>query len=239
MLRSLLIVTSAFIITALSSCCAVLLSFLPQSGKITRRIAHLWAKTLIFIARTKIEVRGRENIIGDKPQIFMANHQSDFDILIFLAAIPVDFLWIAKKELFQIPVFGRAMKNAGYIAVDRKDHRKAMKSVDEAAERLRSGISIASFPEGTRSKEGKLLPFKLGMFYLAIQTGFPIVPVTLIGSGMIMENKSFRVKRGKIIMVIDKPVVVTSYAADARGALMENVRNIIAANYERYHREIN
>src|SRR5574340_476809 len=100
MLRSTLIVSTAIFITGLLSICAIISTLFSKEGKASRRIAHLWARILLCIAGTKIRVIGLENIIPDRPQIFMANHQSDFDILIFLAAIPADFLWIAKKELF-------------------------------------------------------------------------------------------------------------------------------------------
>jgi 1-acyl-sn-glycerol-3-phosphate acyltransferase len=234
MLRSKLIVIAALIVTAVISLAAVLASLLFRKGHIVRRLAHLWAKILLFIAGTKVEIIGREHVIRGRPQIFMANHQSDFDILIFLAALPVDFLWIVKQELFKVPIFGSAMKRAGYISIDRQNHGKAMQSVAEAAECLRKGFSIATFPEGTRSKEGKLLPFKQGMFYLAIETGAPIIPITLIGSGTIMEKQSLTVNKGKITMVIDAPVEVSGYAIETRAVLTEAVRNIIAANYERY-----
>jgi 1-acyl-sn-glycerol-3-phosphate acyltransferase len=237
MLRSMLIVSAALFLTALTSLCAIVAAVFSPAGKASRRIARPWARVLLYLAGTKIEVIGMGNIITEKPQIFMANHQSDFDILIFLAAIPVDFLWIAKKELFRIPIFGQAMKKAGYISIDRRDPKQAMQSIDEAAEKLKEGISVATFPEGTRSRDGKLLPFKQGMFYLAVQAGVPIVPVSIIGSGKIMQKQSFRVNKGKIIMVIDKPVDVNGYTIETRSALMDRVRNIIAATYEKYQTE--
>ena len=205
MLRSIVIVPLAVIITFFLSAFVVVMDIFSPSQKRSRSVARLWAKILLRITGTKIHVIGLENVIPDKPQIFMANHQSEFDILIFLAVIPADFLWVAKKELFDIPVFGTAMKKAGYIAVDRKDHIRAMKSVEESAQRLKEGMSIATFPEGTRSREGKLLPFKQGMFYLAIQTGAPITPVSIIGSGRIMPTKTLKINKGHIDIVITKP----------------------------------
>jgi 1-acyl-sn-glycerol-3-phosphate acyltransferase len=212
----------------------VVINIFSTAEKHGRRIGCLWAKLLLYISGVKIEIFGAENIGSGKPHMIMANHQSDFDILICMAGIPVDFIWTAKKELFRIPVFGKAMRAAGFIEIDRQDHEKAIKNLDRAAEKLREGISVAAFPEGTRSRDGRLLPFKAGMFYLAIQTGVPIVPVTIIGSGKIMSAKSWQVNRGEIIMVIGKPIDVSVYTIETRAELMEKVRDIIAGNLLKY-----
>jgi len=234
MFHSVVIVALAVCITALTSACIVVINIFSAAERLSRRIGCRWAKILLFISGVKIEIIGTENIVPGKPQILMANHQSDFDILICMAGIPVDFIWTAKKELFRIPVFGKAMRMSGFIEIDRQDHAKAIKSLAQAAGKLQEGISLAAFPEGTRSRDGKLLPFKQGMFYLAIQTGVPIVPVTIIGSGRIMSKKSLHVNRGEIIMVIDKPIDVSGDTIETRAPLMEKVRDIIAANQEKY-----
>lgn len=236
MIRSIFVVTMAVIVTAFLSGVVVILSLFPSSGMMSRRIARFWAKILLCLSRIKVEVIGRENVTTERPQIFMANHQGDFDILIFLAHIPVDFLWTAKKELFHVPVFGRAMRKAGCVEIDRQDREKAMKGLEVAAEKINKGISIATFPEGTRSRDGKILPFKQGMFHIAIQTGVPIVPITIIGSDKIMPKGSLKVSRGEIIMVIDKPVEAGDYTIESRAALIEKVREIIVANHEKYQK---
>ena len=164
----------------------------------------------------------------------MANHQSDFDILIALGHIPGQFRWIAKKELFHIPVFGTAMKTAGYIEIDRQNHEKAMQSLDEAALRIREGKSVMSFPEGTRSRNGEIKDFKQGIFHLAIKSGVPIIPVTIIGSGQIMPKRSLKITPGKVKLVIDKPVDVTSYTIENRHELINKVRKVIIKNYDQW-----
>jgi 1-acyl-sn-glycerol-3-phosphate acyltransferase len=234
MLRSIIIVAAALCITALTAACVVVVNIFSTAEKHGRRIGRRWAKILLALSGVKIAIIGTENIVSGKPHILMANHQSDFDILICMAGIPVDFIWTAKKELFRIPVFGKAMRASGFIEIDRQDHEKAIKSLAQAAAKFQEGISVASFPEGTRSRDGQLLPFKQGMFYLAIQTGIPIVPVSIIGSGKIMSKKSWQVNRGEIIMVIDKPVDVSGYTIETRASLMEKVRNIIAVNQGKY-----
>ena len=162
----------------------------------------------------------------------MANHQSDFDIFIVLAHVPVQFRWLAKKELFHIPIFGPAMRTAGYIEIDRQNRERAFKSLDEAAEKIGQGKSVMTFPEGTRSRDGRMKPFKQGTFYLAIKSGAPIIPVSIIGSGEIMPKRSLQVNPGRIIMAIDKPIPVTGYTIETRSELIERVQSAILRNYD-------
>ena len=236
MIRSALIVTLGVAITGFMSFWCIIISIIPNSENRIHKIAKLWAKILLLMSNTKVEVIGVENILRGKPQIFMANHQSDFDILIILAHIPGQFRWIAKKELFHIPVFGAAMKAAGYIEIDRHNHEKAMQNLDEAALRIREGKSLMSFPEGSRSRDGGIKTFKQGIFHLAIKSGVPIVPVSIIGSGEIMPKRSLKVTPGKVKLVIDKPIDVKNYTIENRHELIDQVRKVIIKNYD-YWRE--
>ena len=161
----------------------------------------------------------------------MANHQSGFDILIVLAYLDTYFAWIAKQELFNIPVFGNALAKTGSIAIDRKNFVRAMRSIHDAARRIREGKSVMTFPEGTRSMDGQIHPFKKGVFHLALQAGVPIVPVTIIGSGEIMPTKSLRVHPGKVILVIDKPIDVTGYTEETVDELLNRVYDVVASHY--------
>jgi len=236
MIRSALIVTLGVMITAFFSFWAVVFSLLPNSENRVHKVANIWAKILLLLSNTKVEVIGKENIIQGRPQVFMANHQSDFDILIALGHVPGQFRWIAKKELFNVPIFGAAMKNAGYIEIDRNNHEKALRSMEEAALRIREGKSVMTFPEGTRSRNGEIKPFKQGTFHLAIRSGVPIVPISIIGSGQIMPKRSLKVKPGRVKLVIGKPMEVKNYTIETRRELIEKVRGIIISNYN-YWRE--
>ena len=234
MIHSALLVTLGVAITAFMSFWSVVFSVFPAADNKIHRVARLWARMLLLLGDTKVKVIGPENILFGKPQIFMANHQSDFDILIALAHIPVQFRWIAKKELFAIPIFGAAMRSAGYIEIDRSNREKAIRSIDEAALRIRSGKSVMTFPEGTRSRDGHIKAFKQGAFHLAIQSGVPIIPVTIIGSGRIMPKRSLRIKPGQIKMIIGKPIDVKHFTIDKRHELIEIVRNEIILNYNEW-----
>ncbi len=237
MIRSALLVTLGVAITAFFSFWAVVFSFFDNAENNVHKIANLWGKILLLICNAKVEIIGKENILRSKPQIFMANHQSDFDILIVLAHIPGQFRWLVKKELFNIPVFGTAMKGAGYIEIDRNNREKAMQSLDQAALSIRNGKSIMAFPEGTRSRSGEIKPFKQGTFYLAIKSGVPIVPISIIGSGEIMPKRSLKIKPGRIKLIIDKPIDVKNFTVENRQELITKVRNTIIKNYDCWRAE--
>jgi 1-acyl-sn-glycerol-3-phosphate acyltransferase len=232
MIRSALLVMLAVAVTAFMSVCALLFPLISPGESKAHKIGNLWAKTLLWLTHIRVNVIGRENVLMNRPQIFMANHQSDFDILIVLAHIPGQFRWIVKKELFKIPIFGKAMKSAGYIEIDRQNHEKAMKSMEEAAQKIREGKSVMTFPEGTRSKDGTIKPFKQGMFHLAIQAGVPIVPISIIGAHEILPKRSLKIKPGRITMIIGRPVDVSGYTIETRSTLIERVRGIIIRNFE-------
>ena len=232
MLRSFLMVIIAIAVTAFMSTCAFLFPLISPGENKAHKVANLWARMLLWLTSTRVNVIGRENVLLGKPQIFMANHQSDFDVLIVTAHIPGQFRWIAKKELFKIPIFGKAMRSAGYIEIDRQNHEKAMKSLDEAAQKIREGKSVVTFPEGTRSKDRTIKPFKQGLFHLAIKAGVPIVPISIIGAHEIMPKRTLKFRPGKITMIIDRPVDVSGYTIETRGELIERVRGIIVRNFE-------
>jgi 1-acyl-sn-glycerol-3-phosphate acyltransferase len=232
MFRSAILITLGAAITAFVSFFIVVsYPVLPRGERTVHKLAILWARILLWISSVKTEVVGRENILHDRSQIFMANHQSGFDILIVLAHIDTYCAWIAKKELFSIPVFGDAMRKAGYLPIDRKNFVRAMRSISDAARIIREGKSVMTFPEGTRSMDNQIHPFKKGVFHLALKAGVPIVPVTIIGSGDIMPKKSFRLHPGKITMVIDKPIDVSGYSEETIDELLNRVYEIVASHY--------
>lgn len=231
MIHSALLVTLGAVITVFMSFWAVVFSVFPNADNNIHKVASLWANSLLLLCNIKANVVGKESILHGKPQIFMANHQSDFDVLLALAYIPVQFRWIAKKDLFAIPLFGAAMRSAGYIEIDRNQRENALRSFEEAALRIRAGKSIMSFPEETRSRDGEINVFKQGLFHLAIKSGVPIIPVSIIGSGRIMPKRSLRIKPGRITIVIGESIDPSTFATENRHELIEKVRNEIIKNY--------
>ena len=155
--------------------------FSSQGQDILHNLGRLWSKILFLTARVNLAVEGQDNI-PEGPAVFASNHQSQFDIPALYLAIPIQFRFVVKKELFKIPLFGLAMRRAGYVPIDRSGGKKAVSSLREAALRIRSGTSVVVFPEGTRSPDGRLLPFKSGALLLALKAEVPIVPIAIKGS---------------------------------------------------------
>jgi 1-acyl-sn-glycerol-3-phosphate acyltransferase len=221
-------------LTFLFALSAILCSFFDRSGGIYHRHARLWSRVALRLAGVTVEVAGADKVPVGTPVIFMSNHQGNFDILALFRAIPCRFAWIAKEELFRVPVFGHSMARAGYVPLDRSaGGRKALKSMDNAAALIRNGRSVVVFPEGTRTPDGELLPFKQGGFLLAGKAGVPIVPITINGSMQINPKNHLELYPGTIRVRFDDPVPTAGTAGKDRERLMEQVRLAIDAGLER------
>jgi 1-acyl-sn-glycerol-3-phosphate acyltransferase len=181
-------------------------SLINASGNWIHILGRLWAGIIIKTSGVNIEVQGHEHIPVEKPVVFACNHASQYDIPVVLEALPVQFRFVVKKELFKIPLFGFALYHAGYIPIDRSGGKAAMISLQKAAKRVKKGIPVVIFPEGTRSPDGRLMPFKMGGILIAIKAGCPIVPVAINGSHKVLPKGSIRIRPGRIRMTIGLPV---------------------------------
>lgn len=233
MLRAYLYLTVFIPLTFLLALSAILFTFIDSTGRIYHLHAKLWGRLGLWLAGADLEVIGREKVPTEGPVIFMSNHQGNFDILSLFLAIPRPFSWIAKEELFTIPVFGDSMRRAGYIPLDRSDGRRALKSIEAAAVKIRNGQCVVIFPEGTRTPDGNLLPFKRGGFLLASKAGVPIVPLTINGSAKINPCKRLELYSGKITIRFAEPISPVEGGGVHRDLLMEQVRTAIAAGLDR------
>lgn len=179
-------------------------------------------------SKTTLFVTGRELLTPGASYVFMSNHESWLDIPAMFAAVPSGLRMVSKIELMKLPVVGQAMLNAGFIAVDRRNRNKAIRQLEHAKDRLRSGLSIWIAPEGTRSRDGSLLPFKKGGFHLARDLGKPIVPVYIEGAAQVMPSDSLWVYPNKSITVhFCEPIPTTSYDRSNTTELIEVVREAI------------
>ncbi|MBI5483300.1 MAG: 1-acyl-sn-glycerol-3-phosphate acyltransferase [Deltaproteobacteria bacterium] len=233
MLRAYLYLAVFIPLTFLFSVSSFISTLFDGSGRAYAWHARLWGRLALGLAGVKVSLGGAEHI-PDGPVIFMSNHQSSFDIPALLAAMPRRIHWIAKKELFDIPVFGQSMRRGGYIPLDRGDGRKALQSMDAAAATIRQGKSVVMFPEGTRTVDGKLLPFKRGGFILARKAAVPVIPVTINGSGKVNPAGRIRLYSGDIRIVLHPPVSVPGdlKKSETESWMMENVRKSIEAALE-------
>ena len=197
----------------------------------TGKLIKMWARWVIWSTGIQYEIDGLDNLNLDKQYIFMSNHESALDIVLGVAAIPSNLVFLAKKELFRVPVFGWAMEAAGMIKIDRQNPEIARKSVSEAVETLmHSSFSTLIYPEGTRSNGEELLPFKKGGFILAIRTQLPVVPITILGAGNVLPKGTLTIKKSHIKMIIDNPIPTLEMDINDKDQLLQDCRKIINQN---------
>ena len=232
MIRTLYITVWVVFATLVLGLTVMILSFFVKSGDPMHRIARFWGRSILVVSRIKVTVEGLSRIDPKRPYIYMPNHQSNFDIPVLLGHLTVQFRWLAKMELFRIPIFGHAMRKAGYISIDRNNRKSAIKSLERAAEKIKNGVSVLIFPEGTRSQDGTIRPFKKGGFIMAIDSGVPIVPVIINGTRAIMSKGKLRVNPGQIRLLIHEPIDTSTYTRETKDALMQRVRHAICDNFE-------
>lgn len=211
----------------------IFLTLFDRSGRLMHFYTSVpWARVILRVCGIKVYVKGLDNVDSHEPGIYVANHQSYFDIFALLAYLPVDFRFILKQELMKIPLLGFTLRRAKYIAIDRDDPKKAVKGMNEAAEMVRNGGSVLIFPEGTRSIDGRLQPFKRGGFHLALKSGCALVPVAIINSRNIVPKGSLRINRGTFGMNIGKPIPVNGYKKRDMNQLMMRVREAIISQMD-------
>jgi 1-acyl-sn-glycerol-3-phosphate acyltransferase len=229
-LRGLLIADPAIILATLFfGITSYAASFFDPLERKQARLAQLWARTVLFASGIKVIVEGLEHIDPAGSYIFIANHLSYIDTPTVLANIPVQFRFLAKLGLFQIPLLGGHLKRGGHIPVPRSDPRGSVKTMQTAAEVInKKRISLLVFPEGGRSHDGILKTFKEGGAYIAIRAGVPVVPTVLIGTQVILPYGVGIVEAGTVKLRILRPITTHDLTLKDRGALSKRLRELIA-----------
>jgi 1-acyl-sn-glycerol-3-phosphate acyltransferase len=198
--------------------------FFPTS-KFVYYITVSWGKFCNYIFLINVKITGLEHLDPKQSYVFTANHQSMFDILAVYGWIPYAFRWIMKMELRKTPFIGKASEASGQIFVDRSNPIAAKHSMEKAAEKLTDGISVFFFPEGTRTKTGKIGKFKRGAFLLAMELKLPVVPVTI--SGSYDRNRGLKMTPGIIKMTVHPPIDVTKYTIEQSSELLRTTQEIV------------
>ena len=224
--------TAAFI-SIVSAIAELLLIWLDRKrGRVFHAIARGWARAVLAVCSVRVTVRGLEKVDLSRNYVYVSNHASMFDIPAILAGIPDQIRIIYKRELDVIPFFGWGLRYGSYIGIDRGRGSRAVKSLEEAVEKIRSGASVLMYAEGTRTLDGKLQPFKRGAFNLALKAGIPVVPLTVNGSFSILPKHSVSVRPGRVELVLEAPIPVPpGEGRDAELRLMEDVHAAIARHY--------
>jgi 1-acyl-sn-glycerol-3-phosphate acyltransferase len=228
--RTIMLYSTALLATTVlggSVIVAALFGVKHKPNGIYDKVPRWWSAAVLWAAGIKVRVHGMENVAGGEPHIFAANHVSWFDVPALAKVLP-RYKFVAKAELFKVPIFGPAMRAAGMVEIQRDNRKAAFGAYEVAAERIRAGISVVVFPEGTRGHEYPLRPFKKGPFVLAIAAGAPIIPIIIHGTIEVMRRSSLWVHPGTIDIHLLEPVVTSSVDYDHREALMQTVRTRMA-----------
>jgi 1-acyl-sn-glycerol-3-phosphate acyltransferase len=208
---------------------ATLVSWIPPRGSWMFGLARIWSRCLLAASGVRVQTHYAAELQPGASYVFLSNHQSLFDIPALLATCPGQVRFMAKRSLFRIPIFGWALAAGGFIPIDRGDRRTARQSFATATARLRGGVSILLFPEGTRAMTGTLLPFQRGGFLLALKTGLPIVPVGIQGSRAVQRRGNWAIRPGEIVVRYGAPLRPADYGLRRKGELIAEVRRQVAS----------
>lgn len=197
---------------------------------VCQRLPRRWAELLLRWSGVRVVLEGEEHIDPAVPQVLVTNHVSWFDVLVLTARLPGPYVFVAKKEISRVPFFGRAVRACGHIFIDRRDHASAMESLDAARESLeRRRPTIIMFPEGTRSADGALGPFKKGAFVLAIQARVDVVPAAITGSREIMRKGSLLIHSGTVRVRFGESIPIARFQMGERDELARTSWEAVAA----------
>lgn len=219
--------TGTFAVIVGTITCAVFAmatSWLPRGGDWTFRAARLWSRWLLSWSWAGVESGFEERLDPKQGYVFLANHQSMYDVPALIVGVPGQARFLAKRSLFRIPIFGWALAMGGFVPVDRADRAASRETFRIAIERLQAGKSLILFPEETRSRDGELLPFKRGGVLMALKTGFPIVPVGIHGTMNVRHRDSWTIRPGKIRVRYGQPISVEGLEVSDSRQLQEQVR---------------
>ena len=228
MIKAFFLFPISFVLSVLAFVCIPF----DKKGDFFRWCPWTWSKCILWTYGINVIVQGLENIDRRQPYVFVSNHASMFDIPTVLVALNGNVNMVFKKELTRIPVWGWALRFGPFIMIDRSNPRDALASIERAAQTIRSGQSVILFPEGTRTYDGSLQPFKRGAFTLAAKSRVPVVPMTINYTYGIMPKGSFHVKKADISVVLEKPIPTIGLETKTdEMELSEQVRKAIEKHY--------
>ncbi len=193
-------------------------------------MSRVWARIILTATGVRVTIQGKEKIKKGQTYIIISNHQSHFDGPVIAQTLGIQFRWVAKKELLNIPIFGHCLYACGNIFIDRSNRESALRSIETGIQELPEGVGVMFFAEGTRSANGRLGRFKKGGFTAALQTGLPILPITVNGSAKALPKESVVFSSSKIDVIVGDPIETTEYTHEQIDALMEKTRDAIGSN---------
>ena len=209
-------------------------SLFQSSGRFAHWCARSWSRLILATTGVHVEVSGLERLESDRAYVFVANHQSIYDIPIVFWSLPYQIRIIAKESLGRFPFLGWHLRRTGHILVDRRHPNRAA-IFGRASKLMKDGLSLIVFPEGTRSRDGRVAPFKGGSFYLALEAELPVVPISIVGSRRVMLKGRLATCPGRVKLIVHAPIDTTGLAGGdprAARAFAARVREVIAPDAE-------
>lgn len=205
---------------------AVLVAVIAGPRAASIYVGKAWARLIGWLTPIRVKVEGAEHIDPAQTYVVVSNHASQYDIIVIYGWLMIDLRWVMKQELRKLPGLGIACEKVGHIIVDRSDPEAAKRSINEALGRIGDGVGILFFPEGTRSLDGRLKPFKTGAFRIAVDEGLPLLPITLSGTREVLPAKTLRIFPGRVRLVVHPPI---DPAGKRLRPLMAQTRDVIAS----------
>jgi len=229
MLRGLLTLATVVVATLVFGTATVVFGLVAPRANAGNRMTRMWSRVILAVAGIRPSYEGLEHAAGTAPRIFLANHLSSVDIWVVAIPLPDTCRFVAKRSLFWIPFLGQAMWVAGFIPIDRGDRSQAIASLARAAARIRAGASVILFPEGTRSRTGKLAAFKKGAFHLALEVKVPVVPIAISGTFELFKPRSIVVRPGRVRVRFFPPIEPARHGPEGLRPSWTDVRRTIAS----------
>ncbi|MGK2925947.1 MAG: lysophospholipid acyltransferase family protein [Lysobacterales bacterium] len=225
----LLFLPLAIVMTVVFSMLTVIFAWLVNPNFASRVFGGAWARVVASLTPIRIVIEGAEHAQSDRSYVVASNHQSIYDILVIYGWLRLDLKWVMKQELRKMPAIGIGCEKAGHIFVERRNPKQAAAAITAALERLGDGIGIMFFPEGTRSPDGRLLPFKKGAFRTAIDQQIPLLPITLVGTRDVIPARTLRLFPGTVRMVIHPPIETAGMTVEQVDELLQHARRVISS----------
>lgn len=222
-----------FFVTLFWGTLCIVLMLISRQGWPAEVMAPPWSRWILKICGIQVDVEGLQQIDRDRSYVLISNHLSNFDIWVILATLPTTVRFVAKKELLRVPIFGQALALSNHIVIDRSNPDEAIARINSRmAAHAGDTFCVLFFAEGTRSPDGKILPFKKGGVSLAIRTGLPIVPVSISGTRKFLPKRTAIIRpRGRVKIALGAPIETAAYHIDDREQLNQQVREIVVSNY--------
>jgi 1-acyl-sn-glycerol-3-phosphate acyltransferase len=217
--------------TLVLGCVSLVVSFFDPSGERQQSIARLWSRMILGTVGARVEVQGLERIDTSKPQVYVVNHLSAFDIPVLYTYLRFQFRILAKKELFRYPFMGWHLRRSGQIPVVLESPKASVRSLNLAVAAIRKGNSLVIFPEGGRSPDGQLHSFMGGAFYAAVKAQVDVVPIALVGTYEMLKMNSYHIKPGSVQMIVGTPIPTVGMSIRDIAKITERARHAIGELY--------